>query len=443
MDTTHTEEIPPLPLERNSTETTMSETATVWPPPAVQAEPVSVKKIIIWSLVSIVALPVVIIALIFTYGLLQGIKEVLTNSSEVKTSNTLETTFISEEKDFRVTFPWVPLREIEETHVGSSNSQLIIYIANVKAGAFLIISGSLPISKEDILTLDTKQLLNASAEGAVRNGKTKIDSLTFGKVGDYPSVDVFHSNNEIVIHQRIVLIGSSLYQLIVSQEKAKADDSYKEFFNSFVYTGTTSYSPSIDKNSMATGSINMSKIDSKKVTFKEFFPLISGNIADYEVTIPKDYIVHYVSVNDRDLGVSPFASNSLVGVSDTVDDLLAQAKLGGSVSFKHISRGVFRARFTATTGLDEQGHFVDKKNGTINELMYKNMGMSNIVFKNGLFRDIQRAPMITITGDLQGSHVRMLYLYSPVDNLVILFSLQGGNNQADDDALWSMFTNSF
>ncbi len=445
MENTNTTEIPSLPPEANVTQSATHDATLPSLASTVQAPPRSKKKIIIWSLVGIVALPVIVFGLIFSYGMILGYKEVLNETSKVNAnSNPVSTSFASEEKDFKATFPGVPLRKVEAMPMeGHSDLQITSYTASVKTGAFIVTSTSLPISKEEISTIDTKGFLNAAANGAVKEGKTKMDSLTFGKVGDFPSSDVFHSNNEIVIHQRLILIGNSMYQLIVSQEKAKADDSYKAFFDSFGYTGEVTYGASVNKNSMATTSKKLSKSDNKKVALMEFFPLISGHIADYEVDIPKDYMVHYVSINDAELGSSPLSSNSLVGVSDDIDDLLSQAKQGGAISFKDTSRGVFRARFTATTGLDEKGRFVDKTNGPINELMYKNMGMTNVVFKNGLFRNIKGVPTVTITGELQGSHVRMLYLYSSVDNLTVLFSLQGGQDQADDDALWNTFTNSF
>jgi hypothetical protein len=51
--------------------------------------------------------------------------------------------------------------------------------------------------------------------------------------------------------------------------------------------------------------------------------------------------------------------------------------------------------------------------------------------------------MLLVMGMLKGSYVRMLYLYSPVDNLVILFSLQGGANQEENYETWGKFVDSF
>jgi hypothetical protein len=190
-------------------------------------------------------------------------------------------------------------------------------------------------------------------------------------------------------------------------------------------------------------STNTTNTETKTITVQELFPEISGNIADYDLTIPKEYTTQYISVNDRDLSTSVLANNSLIGVKEDIDNVVSQVRENNKVDFKIISHGIFRARFTATTGLDDNGDFVDQKSGPISASLYEGIGVTNISFKKDFFRGIKGVPIAIITGELQGSHLRMLYLYSPVDNLVVLFSLQGGSDQAENDIIWNTFAESF
>ncbi len=202
-------------------------------------------------------------------------------------------------------------------------------------------------------------------------------------------------------------------------------------------------SDAVKEKQLTNKTIITTTMETKIITLKELFPLISGNIADYDITIPKSYISQHVSINDKDIGTSALANNSLTGTIDDGENILSQMRENNSVDFKIISHGIFRARFTATTGLDEKGDFVDQKSGLIGESFYQKMGMTNVTYKKDTFRGIKSVPIAIITGELQGSHLRMLYLYSPADNLVILFSLQGGNDQTENDSIWNIFTESF
>ena len=179
-------------------------------------------------------------------------------------------------------------------------------------------------------------------------------------------------------------------------------------------------------------------METREIPIGEFFPYISGNITDYSLTIPKEYSVYTVSPDDIDFVTSPFFNNSLVGLQNDLDDLLDQARQGDKITFR-TTRGVFRARFTSGTGVDEQGKFVDRTNGPISAALYEAMGMTDVVFQEGFFHGINSVPMAMIMAKFQGSYVRMFYLYSPVDNLVVLFSLQGGTDQADNDDIWQAF----
>ncbi len=183
-------------------------------------------------------------------------------------------------------------------------------------------------------------------------------------------------------------------------------------------------------------------METKETTIKEFFPLMNGNISNYTLTIPKEYSIYTVSANDRELAVSPFFNNSLIGLQSDIDNLLSQARAGSVIDFKTTARGVFRARFTSTTGLDAKGYFVDKTNGPISAKMYESTGMTDVIFKEKLVHNIPGNPMVMITAKFKGSYIRMIYLYSPAYNLVALISLQGGTDQIDNDAIWQAFVNS-
>ena len=256
----------------------------------------------------------------------------------------------------------------------------------------------------------------------------------YGKDGKLDCTDTWEMNNGMLSY-------------VCASEEYKKDKSYVPFTISLsvTYNKVTGELTVVDEDTTSvwkrSGGVKMIKrtMETKETTIKEFFPLMNGNISNYTLTIPKEYSIYTVSANDRELAVSPFFNNSLIGLQGDIDNLLSQARAGGAIDFKTTARGVFRARFTSTTALDAKGHFVDKTNGPISAKMYESTGMTDVIFKEKLVHNIPGNPMVMITAKFKGSYIRMIYLYSPAYNLVALISLQGGTDQIDNDAIWQAF----
>ena len=176
--------------------------------------------------------------------------------------------------------------------------------------------------------------------------------------------------------------------------------------------------------------INMSE-NNKSITLKEFFPNISGNIADYEISIPTAYIKYAVP---DDLALGTF----LWGEPEDIKTISANSQ---ALSFNQAKAGVFRIRFSPNIAIDANSQIIDG-NGPINESSFASQGIQDIHFTKGSFAGISAVPVIVVTGTVKDKPLFMAYLYSPVDNLVILTSLQGGTDNSVNSIIWNSFVNS-
>ncbi len=203
--------------------------------------PTSHKKVILLSVVAtIIGAPVLFFGGAFVYGYVTGYvderRKYAIQKEEV-------TPFVSEEKDFQITFPGKPMRTNETTpplNEGEKSISSVYYQTNISTGSFLAYVTSYPSPEYDVSDQDAKVFLTSIVEYVTEG--LKVESITHGQVEGFPSVDAFYvdkvDKDEISFRHRFILIGNSLYQTVVSQEKGKTDNSYKAFQDSFKYIGS-------------------------------------------------------------------------------------------------------------------------------------------------------------------------------------------------------------
>lgn len=198
------------------------------------------KKVIIISVIgTVILLPLIVFGSIFAFAF---VKELQKN----KVTKPVSTVFISEEKDFQATFPGVPVRASDPLSMGGGLDPVpsITYEANLKKGTFLIMVANYPKPDYDFSVADPKKVLDATIEAAGEG--SKIETTSYGDVQGFPSEEALYTKDTIVSHHKVFMADNTLYQMIVTQEESKKDDSYKAFFDSFKYIGTTT--PSTTKN---------------------------------------------------------------------------------------------------------------------------------------------------------------------------------------------------
>lgn len=200
------------------------------------------KKVIIGIIIGMISVPVILFGGAAILGAVQGLNDI--SKDEFAVTN-VQPVFISEEKDFQVVFPGIPLKEIESVPMEDGiNLPTTMYSVTLKGVYYSVTSIDYSKAGLSMSGVDPKRVLNGAANGSVEELKSTIESLVNGEVGGYPSVDLIHSDASIRIHQRMILVGDSLYQIIVSEEKTTPNDSYKNFFDSFKYLGVSASSTS-------------------------------------------------------------------------------------------------------------------------------------------------------------------------------------------------------
>ncbi len=195
------------------------------------------------------------------------------------------------------------------------------------------------------------------------------------------------------------------------------------------------YGSSLDKQEPQDGRPSYTEEDHRDATvlFKDFFPNISGNIGEYAVAIPATY-TQYVVPNDLAPGTF------LWGEASDIQKITANPD---AIAFDASVAGVFRVRFSSGVGVDATGRIADN-NGPVTVGSLTKQGMSDVTLREGWFYGIPGAPVVVVEGRVQGKPVRMAYLYSPTDNLVVLVSLQGGSmDDKVNSNIWATFVSSF
>jgi len=201
-------------------------------------------------------------------------------------------------------------------------------------------------------------------------------------------------------------------------------------FGLFVWWGSTL--PDTSSSGAITNNINISMTENnKELAWKEFFPGISGNIADYKVSIPAEYVVYPVP---QDLAAGTF----LIGTPDDIKTITADPS---TIAFNQAKSGVFRVRFSQNVGVDENGQITDG-NAPLGEASFKAQGIENTHVVAGNFLGVAGAPIVAVSGEIKNTPVYMAYVASPADSLVVLVNLQGGSDAALNTAVWSAFVGS-
>ncbi len=186
-------------------------------------------------------------------------------------------------------------------------------------------------------------------------------------------------------------------------------------------------------------------MNTKQYTLSQIFPLISGNLSEYSMNIPENFESEFLwewTDFSRELPMwSPLYNNCILGEQADIDNIISQALAGNQIQFT-TSKWVIRARFTPNVWIDENGRFIDRVNWPITQESFESIGMNVVFFTESIFQNIPSVPFVTIMGLMNESYVRMLYIYSPNDNLVMLFSLQWWVSQESNDEIWISFIES-
>jgi hypothetical protein len=171
-------------------------------------------------------------------------------------------------------------------------------------------------------------------------------------------------------------------------------------------------------------------IQSQK-TLEEFFPILSGNLKDYKVSIPENYIIYKVS--------DSLSRNTFLWGSS--EDLKAITADPSAIDFSKAKNVVFRVRFSINVGVNEKGEIADSQNILTKE-SYEAQGVTKINFQKGSFNGISSAPAVSVSGTLNSKDIFLAYLFSPADNLIVLVNLQGGSSD-QNKGIWDNFIKSW
>jgi hypothetical protein len=189
--------------------------------------------------------------------------------------------------------------------------------------------------------------------------------------------------------------------------------------------------PPTEPSTVETLNQNSNNLTSMSIPLKQFFP-ITGNMGDYKVSVPSGYTAYAVPLET----ITP-----LTYLWGKQDDIKAITTDSSQIDFSKAQSGVFRVRFSENVGIDDNGKINDG-NGPLTEAGYIDEGVSNSKFVSGLFNGIKSVPAVAVSGMVKGKSLYLAYIFSPVDNLVLLVSLQGGNDQGINQKNWDDFVSS-
>lgn len=166
------------------------------------------------------------------------------------------------------------------------------------------------------------------------------------------------------------------------------------------------------------------------VTFKEFFPSISGHIADYSVQLPAGYTSYVIP--------SGFKKSDVIW--GTAEDLKAILLSKGTYDFGKATNPMFKVSFTPNVGV-EDGKIIDP-NGPVTKEDFEQQGVTQLKFISGDWHGLDGVPALAMTGEKDGEQLYLAYIYSPVNDLVMFVLLQGNRDGATDDQAWVTFVRS-
>lgn len=163
------------------------------------------------------------------------------------------------------------------------------------------------------------------------------------------------------------------------------------------------------------------------VTFKEFFPSVSGHIADYSVQLPAGYTSYVIP--------SGFKKSDVIW--GTAEDLKAVMLTADTYDFGKATSPMFKASFTPNVGV-EDGKIIDP-NGPVTKEYFVQQGVTEMKFVSGNWHGLEGVPALAVTGYMKGEQLYLAYVYSPVNDLVMFVLLQGNKTGDTDDQAWRTF----
>jgi hypothetical protein len=172
------------------------------------------------------------------------------------------------------------------------------------------------------------------------------------------------------------------------------------------------------------------------VNLKDFFPSMSGDLGAYTVSLPSNYVRYDVPPEK----INPMA----LYIWGSPEDLKrATADPSGYIAFNTTKNGLFTVNFTKNVGVNGSGQLIAGGTGElVTEAMIKQQNSEKAKVMIGSLYGLPSAPAFTIIDNLHGLPIRMAYIYSPVDKLVVVISLDGGTDDAVNESIWNNFTTS-
>lgn len=166
------------------------------------------------------------------------------------------------------------------------------------------------------------------------------------------------------------------------------------------------------------------------ITFKEFFPRVSGHISDYSVQLPVGYKKYVI----------PSGSKKSDVIWGTPGDLEAILLSPDTYDFGQAASPMFKASFTPNVGVRD-GKIV-QRGIPITQEDFEQQGWSQLTYVSGEFHGFTGVPALAVSAVMQGEQVYLAYISSPVNDLVIFVLLQGNREGTADDQAWQAFVDS-
>jgi hypothetical protein len=157
--------------------------------------------------------------------------------------------------------------------------------------------------------------------------------------------------------------------------------------------------------------------------FGEFFPIVSGGLAQATVALPADYRIQKLP---DDLALNNF----LWGREGDLRAVLAKPD---EVAFDKAKHGMFHVRFSKNVTYDSGSRqFVDA-NGPVNADKMGVQGTSTLL-------RVGDVPGLAIAGTMKGKPIRLVYLYSPADNLAAFITFRSPDPTVSPEKdVWESF----
>jgi hypothetical protein len=141
--------------------------------------------------------------------------------------------FYSTEGKFQMLFPVSPKISSSQEAVGEMNVNLTLYDSTSNSGdEYMAQFANYPVKTSD---LNPKGVLEGAVNGSVNSdSNNKLMQSNFSKFGNFPAIDfsIFNSREKLYFKGRNILVGTTLYTIIVVSKDVDPAD-YSKFLNSF------------------------------------------------------------------------------------------------------------------------------------------------------------------------------------------------------------------